>query len=118
MFPCTKCGCCCKRVGKILSENKKYINYSNRNFIFPYNVDKNGACEMLNSDNTCKVYNNRPLICNIDAVVKEFGFDKDHYYKLSIEACNKMMDEDNIPKEFRIKSQNNIKKTFAFLTYD
>ena len=39
MFPCTNCGCCCKRVGII----KTFLTDDE----FPFDVDENGSCKML-----------------------------------------------------------------------
>lgn len=94
MFPCTKCGCCCKRIGVVIQE----LNMS-----FPYKVRENGACEMLTKDNRCKVYDNRPTICNVDAFQKMFNLNKEEFYKQNIEACNTLMEIDNVSQELRIK---------------
>jgi uncharacterized protein len=93
MFPCTQCGCCCKRVGLLPKGNE---------FDFPYRAKENGECEML-FENKCKVYDNRPTICNVDELIKILKVDKSQYYKESIIACNQMMDEDGISQEYRIK---------------
>ena len=69
---------------------------------FPYKARENGECEML-EDNKCKVYDNRPTICNIDALIDVLGANKEDYYKQSIIACNKMMDNESISVEYRIK---------------
>jgi uncharacterized protein len=92
IFPCTQCGCCCRRVGKI-----KEIGVP-----FPYKVKKNGACEMLTSDNKCKVYDSRPLLCNISELAKAFGRDVEEFYYENVEICNRIMEEDKVPKKFRI----------------
>jgi len=64
-FPCTGCGICCTRVwlakGTLSKEE------------FPFDVKKDGSCEMLGKDNTCKVYENRPDICRIDKM-----YEKEH----------------------------------------
>jgi len=95
MFPCTKCGSCCKRVGQVIALG---LN-------FPYKTDENGVCEMLTEDNTCRVYESRPDICRIDEIAKMLKKDRDRYYKKTIRACNEMMDEDDVPQEFRIKEE-------------
>lgn len=91
MFPCTQCGCCCRRVGALKSLGAD----------FPYDTDEFGVCEML-EDNKCKVYNNRPTICNIEKYAKEQRIDKELFFSENIDACNKMMDEDNVPLGYRI----------------
>jgi Fe-S-cluster containining protein len=93
MFPCTKCGCCCKRVGAAVAAS---------GISFPYKFKEDGACEML-VDNKCLVYDKRPAICNVDKIIRSNKFNKKFYYKETARECNKMMDEDGIAKEFRIK---------------
>jgi Fe-S-cluster containining protein len=87
MYPCTNCGACCKRVH--LLENFPFKNI-------------NGVCEKY-IDNKCSIYENRPWICNIDKGAEILGFNKEEFYKLNIQACNQMMDEDGIDLKFRIK---------------
>jgi len=95
VFPCTQCGCCCRRVRAIIELG----------IGFPYKAKEDGSCEMLTEDNNCKVYDSRPFICNISEVAKILNKDIDEYYAENIEICNKIMDEDNIPIEFRIKTE-------------
>lgn len=92
-FPCTSCGCCCKRVGLV----KKFLTEEE----FPHNTREDGCCEMLINDK-CSVYDNRPEICNVNKMFLKSNLDIKEYYKLNIEQCNKFMDEDNIPLSFRI----------------
>jgi len=99
MYPCTKCGCCCKKVN-VAVEMTKMID----DFKFPYKWDETGRCEKLLEDNTCGVYDNRPLLCDIDRVIEYFGIDKKSFYEANVVACNKMMDENNIPISLRIKN--------------
>jgi len=94
IFPCTGCGCCCKRIGMV----KPFLTLEE----FPYNTNEIGVCEML-IDNKCTVYNDRPDICRIDKMATNYNLDTAQYYKLAIDVCNKFMDEDNIPLNFRIK---------------
>jgi uncharacterized protein len=92
MFPCTMCGCCCRRIGDIIKQGIE----------FPYKAMSDGACEML-EDNKCKIYDSRPTICNIDKLAKILHIERKEFYKENIKACNQMMDDDNIPQEFRIR---------------
>ena len=93
-FPCTQCGCCCRRVGEVI---KKGVT-------FPYKVREDGSCEMLTDDNKCKVYDSRPILCNISELGKTLGRDPIKFYKENIEICNRIMEEDNIPVKFRINT--------------
>jgi Fe-S-cluster containining protein len=97
-FPCSGCGCCCKRVGKAIE------TYG---IDFPYKVDASGTCEMLDEEYLCKVYEDRPLICRVDELAEVLNIPKQEFYQANISACNKMMDEDNIDQYFRIKNITN-----------
>ena len=52
-WKCQKCGSCCK--GEIVKK------------ILPEFYDKNkDRCINLTDDNLCSIYNNRPIVCNIN----------------------------------------------------
>lgn len=97
-FPCTGCGACCRRVSNL----KDIIDIAPE-LAFPYSWDESGKCEMLGDDNKCKVYENRPLICNVDKFIEVFGVSKKKFYKQNIKACHIMMKEDGIFNEYQIK---------------
>ena len=90
MFKCSGCGLCCKNVERA-AESTKHI----KALAFPYSWDETGRCEKLNSDNTCSVYNERPLLCNVDEVIKFFNLDKYNFYKINELACKELQDENN-----------------------
>ena len=96
MYPCTKCGCCCKRVGLAA----KLVEGTE--FEFPFGWDDTGKCEKLGIDDLCTVYDDRPIICNIDKLMSVLDVNKDEYYKLNIESCNKMMDDLGVAESKRI----------------
>lgn len=85
-FPCTRCGCCCRRA-----------NLIPRDAQFPYKTHK-GVCEMLAEDNTCKVYDHRPDVCRIDA-----HDTSERWYRMNAKMCNFMQEADKIDKSFRVK---------------
>lgn len=99
-FPCTSCGCCCKRVDAIVKNLSQ--NNPKDDLYFPYKWDESGKCENLEKDNTCRVYDNRPLVCDINSVGRKSNLNLKDFYNLNIVACNKIMDEDNIDKSLRI----------------
>lgn len=98
-FPCSGCGSCCKRIGNVV----ELLNTLgvDEDLKFPYSYDENGVCEKLQGNN-CTVYANRPLICNVDKLQEYLKIPKDIFYKENIEACNRMMDEDNTDLNLRI----------------
>jgi Fe-S-cluster containining protein len=95
MYPCTRCGCCCKRIGGIVEA---------ADVDFPYEIRDDGSCSMLSADNLCMVYDDRPLICNMDKFIEVNGINKETFYKANIAVCNSMMDADGVPESFRIKT--------------
>jgi len=99
-FPCSSCGSCCKRAGVVAGLN---INLDAENpLYFPYSCDETGRCEKLTDDNKCSVYDNRPLVCNVKELCLFLEQDPKEFYKFNASVCNTMMDEDNVPLEFRI----------------
>lgn len=99
-FPCTGCGACCRRAKQTVE--RLAITDPLNEFYFPYKWDETGRCEMLAEDNKCSVYENRPTVCNIDKTIALSGVDKKKFYTDIIESCNKAMDEDKMPLEYRI----------------
>lgn len=101
-FPCSSCGCCCKRVNK-LYELHEVLGVSNPQsaFYFPYKWNESGMCENY-LDNKCSIYETRPNICNVDKTAKLLKLKKKEFYQLNIEACNQMMEEDDIDLKFRL----------------
>jgi len=78
MYPCTKCGCCCRNLHK----SELY-----------FELDRgDGVCKYLN-ENKCSIYDTRPLICRIDACYDMFfsmHMSRDEFYKLNLIICNKL----------------------------
>ena len=105
-FPCTKCGCCCRRVDvavNLFNAKSEWMKDGDYPIYFPYNWDETGKCEMLKKNNTCQVYKNRPLICDVEKMANYLTIPKKLFFEQNIEACNKLMDEDNIPEKYKIK---------------
>ena len=100
-FPCTSCGSCCTRVN-IAAEAVKGLVVG---YVFPYTWDEAGRCEKLSEDNKCLVYEDRPIMCNIDKWMRHYKLDKESFYKANITACNQMMHEDGVDVSLRITVQ-------------
>lgn len=90
-FPCTKCGACCRSLGAV-PINKE---------LFPYTTI-NGVCEKLTANNTCSVYENRPLVCNIDAIDWSTDEAKKDFHKANANVCNKLIDSLGIDSSFKV----------------
>ena len=96
-FPCSLCGMCCKRVN-IAIEHYKLLEPE---FIFPFKVIE-GVCSKL-EDNKCSVYEDRPILCNVDRLSEKWGIEKGYFYEVNKTVCNILMDENNIDLKFRIQ---------------
>jgi len=90
-YPCIKCGLCCRRINVAVETAKELFGKID----FPYKWDVSGKCEMLGDDEMCKVYDNRPLICNIDKMAEFIGVNKKEVYELNVSACNELLKEAN-----------------------
>lgn len=104
-FPCTQCGACCRRISRAIEFVKTMSPEKQKMFAFPY-THTDGICDML-VDNKCSVYEDRPLLCNIERVARVLDLSMNMFQRANIEACNKMMDEDNMPEHYRIKQDEN-----------
>ena len=103
-FPCTQCGLCCQHVGQAIA-SKPYLENSvvaEAIDAFPYAFDKNGVCEKF-INNQCSVYDNRPVICNVDTMAELRGFDKKYWYKVNAMACNFMIRQAGLDDSYLIK---------------
>jgi Fe-S-cluster containining protein len=98
-FPCSGCGACCRRIDKAV----KAIGPRGPDspFYFPYGWDETGRCEKLEG-NSCLVYHDRPLICNVNKLVKFLDVDAQYFFKETAKACNLFMEEDQLPLELRL----------------
>lgn len=74
MFPCSKCGSCCKHIAKVISKYDR----------------GDGVCINLSKNNLCMIYDHRPFICNIDKIYNTYFVEritKKEFYELTDVAC-------------------------------
>lgn len=76
-FPCSRCGACCRFVSRLTEEQR-----GEKIRTLP-----NGTCVHLRSDNTCDIYEDRPKICRVDAMMPDGG-DADSWYRLNLAMCD------------------------------
>ena len=104
-FPCTSCGECCKNIGSGFEKTLKTdVPLAIKDLIeqFPYKLDENGACSMLNEDNSCSVYDNRPIICNIKLAAKLLHIDEYTWFKQNADACNDLIRSANLDDRYLV----------------
>jgi len=61
---------------------------------FPYTPDENGACEKLDG-NRCSVYENRPLLCDLERADRELEMNMTsaQWYTMNAQGCNALLKE-------------------------
>ena len=83
MFPCERCGQCCRRVGTV--------------FFARHLAKSNGVCKYLDeATNLCTIYDERPIFCRVDELYeKEFSgrISREEFYSLNKEQCKKFREE-------------------------
>lgn len=82
-FPCTACGCCCRRV---------HLDPS-----WPRGLLKpDGSCVHLLPDDRCRIYEARPPVCRIGHGLAASGLTEGEYLRATAALCNQWQDEDGI----------------------
>ena len=85
MFKCDKCGICCTKLN--LTELSSELNRGD------------GVCKYFDKENRiCTIYDNRPIICNVDAYYNKYLLDVislEEYYTLNKNICKKLKKEEN-----------------------
>lgn len=78
MFKCDKCGLCCRMVkGSPLDKFDR----------------GDGVCRFLTKDNLCRIYDHRPLICNVERLYSERfrnTMSREHWERLQTESCKQI----------------------------
>ena len=85
-FECEKCGRCCKNLKGFIEAYQ---------IDFPYKPKEDGSCEMLGEDNLCKVYENRPITCNLEKFGKVLKMDEKEWYELNKKGCEMLREQEN-----------------------
>lgn len=83
MFPCERCGCCCRRVGEA--------------FFARHMAKPDGVCEYLDeATNLCTIYSERPIFCRVDEFYEKNLSDKmsrEDFYRINKEVCKRFQAE-------------------------
>ena len=93
-FQCDGCGLCCHKL-KYIFEKKDIFWFKKLIEAFPYKYDDTGKCEMLDKNNKCKVYNNRPDLCNVEKMFKlqTTLVNKKVWFNVNKRGCKLLKDE-------------------------
>lgn len=77
MYPCKRCGCCCRQIGK---------TFLGRSLALP-----NGICRYLDvHTNLCTIYSTRPLFCRVDESYERYfqqWMSRKEFYQENQKAC-------------------------------
>ena len=96
-FLCSGCGACCRKVGVINKAKLPFPNLPDRG---------DGVCANLNKDNSCSVYENRPLICKVKDLGKHLKQDVDgnlkQWYVSNTLSCHKLINEAGLNSKYKI----------------
>lgn len=77
MFPCERCGSCCRRVGEA--------------FLARQMAKPSGVCKYLDeSSNLCTIYEDRPIFCRVDEFYEQnlsSIMPREDFYLMNKEVC-------------------------------
>ncbi len=93
-FNCTGCGLCCKEIGNIIKSKPPFPWMEAAHNAFPYKAKADGSCEKL-KDNKCTVYDDRPLLCNIERMADEtdMPISKETWFEMNYIGCRTLQSE-------------------------
>lgn len=95
IFPCTKCGACCKNIAGVEE-------------LETYDLG-NGVCKYLDlKNNECKIYATRPNICKIDYMYEKHYakyYSKKQFYILNIEACKSLQEKEGVEENLKFTKE-------------
>lgn len=83
MYPCKRCGCCCRHAGETVL---------GRAIARP-----DGVCRYLDErTNRCTIYDRRPIFCRVDEGYEVYFKDRmsrEEYYRKNLEMCRLLRGE-------------------------
>jgi len=108
-FACTACSLCCRLVGDVLRRKDEYKEPTKTLLEgFPYKATADGSCEMLDEEGRCKVYDNRPLLCNIELTWEVFHkkeVSRKHYFFKAAMSCNVMIKDSGTDEKYLVNAK-------------
>lgn len=92
MFPCTRCGECCRRVNQ--ADETKWLDRGD------------GICRHFDVlSKLCYIYHERPQICRVDEMFYALFYhrmNKDEFYRLNADSCNLMQEQAGLNVKYRL----------------
>ena len=107
-FPCTSCGQCCRLIG--LHFNHSHEVYQNspqaiKDLMdsFPYPINPDNSCSMLNEDGLCSIYDDRPIICNTKFAPQLNHMSQSQFNQLMAQHCNILINAANLDPKYLVQ---------------
>ena len=83
IFPCERCGKCCRRVGEV--------------FFALHLARPDNVCKFLDEEtNLCTIYETRPIFCRVDEFYEKnlsHEMSREEFYRINKELCKKFRAE-------------------------
>jgi Fe-S-cluster containining protein len=102
-FPCTQCGQCCRHISSILAHSNYPTVVQDLVNRFPYEVNDDGSCSMLTEDGLCSVYDNRPIMCNINLMGQLLQQSQDDWHRKQADVCNELISNAGLSPDYLVK---------------
>ena len=102
-FPCTQCGQCCRHISSILAHSNYPTVVQDLVNRFPYEVNDDGSCSMLTEDGLCSVYENRPIMCNINLMGQLLQQSQADWHRKQADVCNELISNAGLSPDYLVK---------------
>lgn len=84
MYPCKRCGCCCRHVGRF---------FLGRALALP-----DGSCRYWDREtHLCRIYETRPWFCRIDETYENYlssKMSREDFYRKNQRICQRLREEE------------------------
>ena len=107
-FPCTSCGQCCRLIGLTFDHSHPFYQTSSlavKTLIdnFPYPINPDNSCSMLDENGLCSIYDDRPIICNTKYAPQLLNLSKSQFNKYLAESCNQIINDAGLDRKFLVQ---------------
>ena len=116
-YPCTKCGACCRKfyVSSYNNFTRHILNKELGEDLPPLPTKEDGSCYHLQEDNTCGIYDSRPVICRLtkdtpflgaNSMQEKLGYSDLEYHDSLVDMCNRFVTMYKMDPKFRIATDS------------
>ena len=75
---------------------------------FPYDINPDGSCSKLNEEGLCSVYENRPIMCNVQLMGQLLHQDTTEWYRMNADNCNKLINAADLDPKYLVQISEGI----------